>query len=111
MRLLVDTHALLWWVLDDPRLSLRARAAIQASKNTVLVSAASAWEIAIKAARGKLKLPPRAEQRIRDELSAAGFKELAVTWEHGFAVRDLAGPHADPFDRLLIAQARLGGDQ
>jgi PIN domain nuclease of toxin-antitoxin system len=58
VRLLVDTHALLWWVLDDPRLSLRARAAIQASK-TPACSAASAWEIAVKAARGKLKLPPR----------------------------------------------------
>lgn len=109
MRLLLDTHALLWWVLDDPRLSARARRGIEATTNTIFVSAASAWEVAIKAAKGKLRLPPRAEHRIRDEMSAGGFQELAVTWDHGLAVRELAGPHADPFDRLLIAQSRLEG--
>jgi PIN domain nuclease of toxin-antitoxin system len=109
VRLLLDTHTLLWWVLNDRRLSTRARAGIEAPENVVFVSAASAWEIAIKAAKGKLDLPVDAERRIRQTASAAGFRELAVTWDHGLAVRDVVGPHADPFDRLLIAQSRLEG--
>ena len=109
MRLLLDTHTLLWWLVDDPRLSARARAAIGASSNAVFVSAATAWEIGIKAAKGKLKLPPGGENRIRDQMVTADFKELAVSWGHGFAVRTLKGPHADPFDRLLIAQSRVEG--
>jgi PIN domain nuclease of toxin-antitoxin system len=107
VRLLLDTHALLWWVLDDRRLSARAHRAIETTRNTIFVSAATAWEVAIKASTGRLRLPRDAEHRIRDEMSSGGFKELAVTWEHGLAVRELAGPHADPFDRLLIAQSRL----
>ena len=109
MRLLLDTHTLLWWVLDDRRLSARARRAIETTTNTIFISAATAWEVAIKAAKGKLRLPPHAEHRIRNEMSAGGFKELAVTWDHGLAVRDLVGPHADPFDLLLIVQSRLEG--
>jgi len=107
VRLLLDTHTLLWWLLDDPKLSARARAAIEASTNTILVSAATAWEIAIKAAKGKLKLPAGGENRIRAQMMASDFKELAVTWQHGFAVRAVTGLRADPFDRLLIAQSRV----
>jgi PIN domain nuclease of toxin-antitoxin system len=109
VRLLLDSHTLLWWMLDDSRLSARARGAIEATTNTILVSAATAWEIAIKAAKGKLKLPAGGENRIRAQMIAAGFEELAVTWQHGFAVRLLTGLHADPFDRLLIAQSRVEG--
>jgi PIN domain nuclease of toxin-antitoxin system len=108
MRLL-DTHALLWWLLDDPRLSRAARRAIEDMGNVVLVSAASAWEVAIKAAKGKLPMPPQAERRIQIEMEAAGFVELAVTWRHAFAVRELPYHHLDPFDRLLIVQSRLEG--
>ena len=109
MRLLLDTHTLLWWLLDDRRLSASARAAIEATANVTFVSAASAWEIAIKAAKGKLRLPPQAKSRINSEMARGGFIELAVTWSHAFAVRDLNGPHLDPFDRLLIAQSRIEG--
>ena len=109
MRLLLDTRTLLWWVLDDPRLSAPARVAIEAASNAVFVSAASAWEIGIEAAKGKLRLPPGAENRIRNQMVTADFKELAVTWDHGFAVRTLTGARADPFDRLLIAQSQVEG--
>jgi PIN domain nuclease of toxin-antitoxin system len=109
MRLLLDTHALLWWLLDDPRLSRAARRAIENVANVVFVSAASAWEVAIKAAKGKLPLPPQAEGRIQAEMEAAHFVELPVTWRHAFAVRELPHHHLDPFDRLLIVQSRLEG--
>jgi PIN domain nuclease of toxin-antitoxin system len=75
----------------------------------VFVSAASIWEIAIKAAKGKLRLPPGAEGRIRDEMSGAGFVELPVTWDHAFAVGELRNHHLDPFDRLLIVQCQMEG--
>ncbi len=90
-------------------MSARARVAIEAASNAVFVSAASAWEIGIKAAKGKLRLPPGAENRIRNQMVTADFKELAVTWNHGFAVRTLTGAHADPLDRLLIAQSQVEG--
>lgn len=109
MRLLLDTHALLWWLLDDPRLSRPARRAIEDVGNAIFVSAASAWEVALKAAKGKLPLPPQAERRIQAEMEAARFVELPVTWRHAFAVRQLPRHHLDPFDRLLIAQSRLEG--
>jgi PIN domain nuclease of toxin-antitoxin system len=109
VRLLLDTHALLWWLLDDRRLSASARAAIETTANVTFVSAASAWEIAIKAGKGKLRLPPHAESRIKNEMARGGFIELAVTWNHAFAVRNLTGPHLDPFDRLLIAQSQIEG--
>ncbi len=70
------------------------------------MSAVSAWEVAIKAARGKLRLPPGGEDQIRASIAAAGFDELAVTLAHGFAVRFLPRLHADPFDRLLVAQCQ-----
>lgn len=109
MRLLLDTHAVLWWLLDDPRLSRVARRAIDDVGNVIFVSAASAWEVAIKAAKGKLSLPLQAEERIQSEMQAARFVELPVTWRHAFAVRELPHHHLDPFDRLLIAQSRLEG--
>jgi PIN domain nuclease of toxin-antitoxin system len=80
---------------------------IEEPGNVILVSSATVWEFAIKAATGKLRLPAGAVERIADEMSASGFVELPVTWEHAFAVRNLQGPHLDPFDRLLIAQCRI----
>lgn len=73
------------------------------------MSAASLWEIAIKAAKGKLRLPPGAEDRIRSAMASGGFVELPVTWDHAFAVRSLNAHHLGPFDRLLIAQSRIEG--
>jgi PIN domain nuclease of toxin-antitoxin system len=109
MRVLLDSHTLLWWLTGDPRLSRRAIEVIEQTANSVSVSAASIWEIAIKAAKGKLRLPPGTEDRIRDEMMSAGFAELPVTWDHAFEVRTLNGHHLDPFDRLLIVQSRMAG--
>jgi PIN domain nuclease of toxin-antitoxin system len=101
--LLVDTHVVLWHVLDDARLGPGPTAAIEDSEAEVLVSVASFWEIAIKSALGKLEAP--------DDLPALveslGFEVLAVTSEHAWAVRNLPHHHRDPFDRLLIAQAQV----
>lgn len=107
MKLLLDTHTLLWWWKDDPRLSKPAAAAIADEANTVLVSAASAWEIAIKHRIGKL---PGAETAVRDfnELIASdGFTHLAVTYQHALKAGAFASEHRDPFDRMLAAQALI----
>jgi PIN domain nuclease of toxin-antitoxin system len=99
--LLLDTHVLLWWLADDPRLTPAMREAIADPSSSVVVSAASAWEAAIKAAVGKLRVP----DGLRDELVRHGFDELPVTVEDGLAAGALPRHHSDPFDRMLIAQA------
>ncbi|WP_299911677.1 type II toxin-antitoxin system VapC family toxin [uncultured Paracoccus sp.] len=104
MRLLLDTHILLWAMLDDPRLTRAARRAI-AEAEAVLVSAASVWEVAIKSGLGKLDVPAD----LFDRALAAGARPLPISWAHARAVQDLPPHHADPFDRLLIAQARCEG--
>ncbi|MBX7246736.1 MAG: type II toxin-antitoxin system VapC family toxin [Candidatus Sumerlaeaceae bacterium] len=101
MRLLLDTHVLLWWFNDSPKLKAEVRQAIAHPESEVLVSAASLWEIAIKRASGKLKIP----EDFLDYIRAAGFKELPITTEHGWAAGGLPRFHQDPFDRVLIAQA------
>ncbi|HWT25615.1 MAG TPA: type II toxin-antitoxin system VapC family toxin [Solirubrobacteraceae bacterium] len=101
-RLLVDTHAVLWWLADDPALSSGARAAIADPSAEPLVSAASLWEIAVKRSLGKLRVP----DDLPDEIAAAGFGRLPVSPEHAWAVRGLPFHHRDPFDRLLVAQAQ-----
>ena len=100
-RLLVDTHALLWWLDDDAALSPAARAAIANPGNSPLVSAASVWEMAIKRSLGKLRLPDDVPATILD----AGFEWLAVSAAHAWDVRRLPLHHRDPFDRLIVAQA------
>ena len=100
-RLLVDTHALLWWLTDDAGLSDTARAALADPANDVLVSTASVWEIAIKRGLGKLEAP----DDLPDHIEAQGFGWLPVAAEHAWRVRDLPPHHRDPFDRLLVAQA------
>ena len=108
MRLLLDTHAFLWWLTDSPRLSEPARQAIAAETNEVLVSAASAWEITTKHRVGKL---PNAEAVARDvagTIARQDFDELPITVDDAAQAGALPGSHRDPFDRMLIAQALLG---
>ncbi len=105
MRALLDTHALLWWLSDDPGLTRAARKIIAETKNTLIVSAASAWEIAM-VRLGKL---PTATDLVADfsgQLEREGFQLLAISAEHGIRAGLLPGPHKDPFDRMLIAQAQ-----
>ncbi|MCL4863618.1 MAG: type II toxin-antitoxin system VapC family toxin [Caldilineaceae bacterium] len=104
MNLLLDTHVFLWAIDDDPRLSNAARAAIIDGNNVVFVSAATAWEISIKKAIGKLTIP---QGSYLDELRLHRFTPLNITTEHALAVADLPPHHKDPFDRLLIAQAQI----
>ena len=105
-RLLLDTHVWLWWQADDRRLGPEARSNIHAAAE-VRFSAASAWEIAIKSAIGKLVLPKGAD--IHAELERDGFVPLAVEIAHAEGVRALPPLHRDPFDRLLVAQALAEG--
>lgn len=104
MNLLLDTHAFLWAVDNAPRLSEAARQAIVDGNNVVFVSAATAWEIAIKKSIGKLTVPTGS---YLEELRLHRFTPLTITTEHALAVENLPHHHKDPFDRLLIAQAQV----
>jgi PIN domain nuclease of toxin-antitoxin system len=104
MRLLLDTHALIWWLAGDEALSLPAREAITDEDNSVFVSAASIWEITTKARLGKLSaIAADLETAAADQ----GFIGLPISLRHGHLAGALPGPHRDPFDRMLIAQAIL----
>lgn len=105
MNLSLDTHVLLWSISSPERLSEAARNAIEDPTNLVFVSAAATWEIEIKSALGKLRTPPG----LAGQLAAANFQELPITIAHTIAVRQLPKLHRDPFDRILLAQARAGG--
>ena len=109
MPILLDTHALLWWMIGDPRLSPRARAAVGAQNAEVFVSAASAWELAMKVRLAKLPLAARLTHRLPESLAEQDFKPLAIRLEHGRLGALLPGAHRDPFDRILAAQALLEG--
>ena len=103
-RLLLDTEAFIWWDVNDPRLGGHARALIQDAVD-VYVSAASAWEIVIKEALGKLRTSRRPKQAVAE----SGLVELPISFEHTEAVRDLPTHHRDPFDRLILAVGRVEG--
>ena len=103
---LLDTHALLWWLDGDERLPLKARDWIGEPTHGVLVSAASAWEIATKGRIGKLPGAVEVVERFNDCLFEQGFTPLAISTEHALRAGTLPGPHRDPFDRMLIAQAQ-----
>lgn len=105
MRLLLDTHAFLWWADDDERLSPRARRLIASSKNDVAFSAVSAWEIGVKSSIGRLQLDEPAHRAIPRVVQANGFTVLPVTLGHALGIGALPWHHPDPFDRMLIAQA------
>lgn len=105
MRLLLDTHAFLWWLAGSERLSQQARQAIANEANDVLVSAASAWEIATKHRLGKLRNAEIVALDIAGAISGQGFEELAITVDDAGRAGEMPGPHRDPFDRMLISQA------
>lgn len=107
MRLLLDTHALLWWFTDDARLSAKARAEISDERNEVFVSSASAWEIATKVRLGKLDTVPQVVERFAELLAADGFETLPIGLPHALRAGALAQLHRDPFDRMLAAQSEL----
>lgn len=106
MRLLLDTHALLWWLSDDRSLPANARKLIARGSNTVLVSAASAWEVATKVRLGKLPMAADLAADFASVLVLEGFETLAISVDHAVRAGLLPGPHKDPFDRMLIAQAQ-----
>lgn len=109
MHLLLDTHAFLWWIAGDAGLSLPARHAIDDTSNAIFVSAASAWEIATKVRIGKLPGAVAIVADLAAVLASQGFIGLPTSFMHGQAAGSLPGPHKDPFDRMLIAQAMLDG--
>jgi PIN domain nuclease of toxin-antitoxin system len=104
VRLLLDTHALLWWLADE-ELTTEARDAIADQANLVAVSAVSAWEISIKKTLGKLSAPDDLERQVQQ----GGFLPLSISIAHGLAAGQLPRHHEDPFDRILIAQAFAEG--
>jgi len=106
-KFLIDTHVLLWWLFDDPRLSPRAYGIIQSPENTILVSSASGWEIATKYRLGKLPHAGEAARNLPVLLKDSHMDILPITLEHALAAGALPGPHRDPFDRMLIAQGQL----
>lgn len=109
MRLLLDTHAFLWWVTDDRSLSDAARSAIADESNVICVSAATAWEIATKHRLGKLDKAAGAFERFTELVAADGFAILPVEACHALKAGSYAVSHRDPFDRMLAAQSSLEG--
>ncbi len=102
---LLDTHILIWWLYDDPRLQDRHKHIIMDGKNEVFVSSASLWEIEIKSARGNLVIDPEYTEALAEE----GFTVLPIEMRHIIALRELPDYHQDPFDRILMAQALADG--
>ena len=109
MRALLDTHTFLWWVLDLPRLSSKSRAILEDGANELLLSAASAYEIALKARSGRLTLPESPEAYVPARLITNGFSRLPIDLGHALRAGTLPWIHRDPFDRLLVAQAQMEG--
>lgn len=105
MNIFLDTHVLLWWLDDNPLLSKKVRSTIANSENLVVLSSVVIWEIRIKQALGKLEITPNFYEVLKNE----GFEMLSITPDHAYAVGELPMHHRDPFDRMIIAQARLEG--
>ncbi len=109
MRALLDTHAFLWWNLNDPQLSETVRDFISNGRNEIFLSAASAWEIAIKYAKGRLELPETPNKYVVGRLNKHHFVPLPIQISHTLQVYNLPAIHNDPFDRLLIVQSQMEG--
>ena len=107
MSYLIDTHILLWWVFDNPNLDESSRAIIANPEHLIIVSSATAWEIATKYRIGKLSKAKNLVENYEQALSQAGFSELPVTAAHALRAGSLPIAHRDPFDRMLMAQAEL----
>jgi PIN domain nuclease of toxin-antitoxin system len=107
MQVLLDTHALLWWLTDSPRMKATWRRTLGDSQTRVVVSAASIWEIAIKTAMGRLELELPKDVVLSNLAAVCGFEDMPVSARHAAAVMELPPHHADPFDRILVAQAKL----
>ena len=107
MKYLLDTHAFLWFVTDDNRLSSKAKSIIQDSNNEIYLSAASAWEISIKTKLGRLKLGKNLELFIVEQLTENSFGPLAITVSHSLYTEKLPQIHKDPFDRIMISQTKV----
>ena len=105
MRVLLDTHAFLWWVSDSPLLSRKARAAIADPDHECLVSLASCWEMAIKQSLGKLTFPSGIDRFLPEQFRINEFATLEIGFRHVARVASMPFHHRDPFDRLLAAQA------
>jgi PIN domain nuclease of toxin-antitoxin system len=104
LNLLLDTHVALWALTDSPKLSKKARALIESTKSSIWISAATVWEIAIKHGLGRGDMPVSGQRALR-YFQASGYRFLPIEPEHAAAVEELPSHHADPFDRILVAQA------
>jgi PIN domain nuclease of toxin-antitoxin system len=109
MGALLDTHALIWWVEGDARITPKVQRLLGRSDEDIYVSAATAWEIATKARIGKLKMPKALLHDFVDAIELLGFQPLPITLRHGYDAGQLPGVHRDPFDRMLAAQSRVEG--
>jgi PIN domain nuclease of toxin-antitoxin system len=107
VRFLLDSHTLLWFLLDDPQLSSAARDAIADAENQILVSPASLWEIAIKISLGKYRLPQDYGEFMAQQLARNDFDLIPIELRHTAALIEMPFHHRDPFDRLLVAQAKM----
>jgi PIN domain nuclease of toxin-antitoxin system len=107
VRILLDTHAFIWWIKGDRRLSSPARDAIGGAEHEVFVSAVSAWEIVTKSRLGRLSVPRPIDRFVTDQLETNAFQALPLTMRHAFGLEALPDLHRDPFDRMLIAQAQV----
>lgn len=105
MRVLLDTHAFLWWILESPKLSELAWEAIADESNELLFSVVSGWEISIKVGVGKLELPDVPRDFVTEQVLLNDLKVLPVSLDHALRVYELPDHHQDPFDRLLVSQA------
>jgi PIN domain nuclease of toxin-antitoxin system len=109
MKILLDTHTFLWWIIDAPKLSSRARKIISSSENELFLSAVSGWEIIIKAKLGRLQLHENPAQFILEQIRLNFIQILTIQMSHALHISTLPDLHRDPFDRMLIAQAQLEG--
>lgn len=107
MKVLLDTHAFLWWIANDPQLSDRARAVMEDANHQLFLSAASGWEIAIKTYLGKLKLPDDLQGFVAEQLRINAIQVLPIQMAHALHLTTLPDHHRDPFDRMLVAQSQM----
>ena len=105
MKILLDTHAFLWWIRDDPRLSRRARELVTSGRNELFLSVTCVWEILTKTQTGKLRLAEPPQKFVTEQLTANNIQVLPLTLDHVLRLEQLPLHHRDPFDRILIAQS------